>query len=295
MHKWMLHNGEIAATSAKLVSPGQVGLMNGWGVFSTIRVADGVLFAFERHLARMRKDARLMHVPFPEDGAALHRDLLRLAEANHARNATLRVCVVRNRGGLFEGDGIVSDFDVIAFTTDVHPWPDGVHLGIQPNARFAAGEFAGAKILSWSQNLVWLERARRRGLDEVILLDEHGRVSECTSANVFIATPEGVFTPPLSCGCLPGVTRELLLKEARPDGLPVVEREMVVADLYAADAVFITSTTRQLLPVKTLEGRELKQSSEYRRRMERSFSQYMDQYIAMATMRAQVVAHGVQA
>ncbi len=71
MHRFVLHNDQILDAHEKSLSAGQVGLLNGWGVFSTIRVADGVLFAFERHWQRMHHDAIRMHVPFPEDASAL--------------------------------------------------------------------------------------------------------------------------------------------------------------------------------------------------------------------------------
>src|SRR5579871_539674 len=100
MHRFVLHNDDILDVRQKTLSAGQVGLLSGWGVFSTIRIADGVLFAFERHWQRMQHDAQRMHVPFPSDPSQLKSALLRLAEANHAHNATLRVDIVRNRGGM---------------------------------------------------------------------------------------------------------------------------------------------------------------------------------------------------
>jgi branched-chain amino acid aminotransferase len=248
-------------------------------VFSTIRVFDGVLFAFERHWMRMQKDARLLHVPMPQDREAFRRDLLSLVEANQAWNATLRVAVVRNRGGVFEGEGIDRDFDVIAFTADVHHWDRGVRLAVQPQARHSACMFAGTKILSWSFNLTWLETAKSRGFDEVILLDERDRVSECTSANIFAATADGVVTPPLTSGCLPGITRELLLTEVKVPDIPVIERHLTLDDLYAAKSVFITSTTRELLPVHAIEDRELARDDHARDGLQKAFSAYVDQYI----------------
>lgn len=254
MHRFQLHNGKILDTHEKSLSAGQVGLMNGWGVFSTLRVADGVLFAFERHWERMHRDAAKVHVPFPQDPAQLKAELLRLVEANSAWNATLRVVVVRNRGGLFEGPDQERDFDVIAFTKDLSPWGSSVRLAVKPHARHAANEFSGCKILSWSHNLTWYEEAERRGFDEVVLLNERGEVCECTSANVFAATGGQVHTPPLSSGCLPGVTRELLLDVVRVPGISVVERTLTPTDLERADQVFITSTTRDLLPAVAIEG-----------------------------------------
>ena len=84
MHRYLLHNDEIHDSGAGLLRPGQVGVLNGWGVFSTLRVKDGVLFAWERHWARMQKDAALMHVPMPATPEDLRRPLLRLVEANGA-------------------------------------------------------------------------------------------------------------------------------------------------------------------------------------------------------------------
>jgi branched-chain amino acid aminotransferase len=254
MHRFLLHNDRILDAHEKSLSAGQVGLLNGWGVFSTLRVADGVLFALERHWDRMQRDAAKMLVPFPRDPAQLKSQLLRLVEANSAWNATLRVVVVRNGGGMFEGPDQDRDFDVLAFTKDLYPWDSSVRLAMKPHGRHAQNEFSGCKILSWSHNLTWYEEARQRGFDEVVLLNERGEVSECTSANIFAATRSEVSTPPLNSGCLPGVTRELLLNVVRVPGISVVERTLTPLDLERADQVFITSTTRDLLPVVFIEG-----------------------------------------
>ena len=166
------------------------------------------MFAFERHWERMRSDAARMRVPFPAQADWLESRLYRLIEANQVSpsqplNATLRVAVVRNRGGLFEGPGITRDFDVIAFTVDVVQWPESVKLGVVPDGRHAANEFSGTKYISWAENLTRYERAHEQGLDEVILLNERGEISECTSANVFVVdAADRVWTPPLSSGCL---------------------------------------------------------------------------------------------
>jgi branched-chain amino acid aminotransferase len=261
MHRFLLHNDRIQDAHEQSLSAGQIGLLNGWGVFSTLRVAEGVLFAFERHWGRMQRDAAKMHVPFPQDPAQLKSQLLRLVEANSAWNATLRVVVVRNRGGMFEGPDQERDFDVLAFTKDLNPWDSQVRLAMKPHGRHAQNEFSGCKILSWSHNLSWYEEARQRGFDEVVLLNERGEVSECTSANIFAATGGEVSTPPLDSGCLPGVTRELLLDVVRVPGISVVERTLEPAGLERADQVFITSTTRDLLPVSFIEGLDLRNRS----------------------------------
>ena len=250
MHPLLLHNGELRDTRDNFVSPGQVGLLNGWGVFSTIRVYDGVMFAWQRHFDRMARDARKMRVPMPTQ-QDLEAQLRKLIEGNEAWNSTLRVCVVRNRGGMFEGPGVQTDYDVIAFTRNVNNWGESVKLGIVPQARHAANEFAGTKVLSWAQNLTWYERAHDQGLDEVILLNERNEVSECTSANIFTVHGGRILTPALAAsGCLAGITRDVILNDLN---IGAAEHILLLADLETADEVFITSTTREVLPVTYIE------------------------------------------
>ena len=281
LDRFILHNENLREASECALAPGQVGLLSGWGVFSTIKALDGVLFAFERHWARMQRDAAQLRVPFPGDPAAMQRSLLRLLEANRATDATVRVIVVRNGGGIWEGPPNGRPYDVIALTTNLKNWGGGVKLRYVPHARHAACRFAGAKMLSWAMNLAWLEEAQCDGFDEVILLNEHGAVSECTSANIFAAVGAEVFTPPLSAGCLPGVTRELLLSdEVSASGFRLTEKNLTPSELEAADEVFITSTTRDLLPVVRIEDRVTGRDRRARLALQTAFSAYVDRYIA---------------
>ncbi len=257
-----------------------MGALAGWGVFSTIRVFDGVLFAYELHFDRMKHDAALLRVPFPDDPEYLHSRLRKLIEANKAQNCTLRVAVVRNKGGYWEGPGVERDFDVVALTAPVHEWRSSVRLGVVPNARHAANPFAGVKVLSWCYNLTWYEEAQRQGFDEVVLLNERGEVSECTSANIFAAFDREVWTPPLDSGCLPGVTREIVLHHLDVPGIRVLERPMTLSDLEAADEVFITSTTRKLLPAVEIEGLRVNTRDGVRQELDAAFSAYVAAYIA---------------
>src|SRR3954447_3033945 len=101
VHPYILHNDELRPAAEPVIAAGQTGAISGWGVFSTVRVTHGVLFEWGRHYARMKRDAELMRVPFPSDSDALERALLGLVEANGHPECTLRVCVMRNKGGLW--------------------------------------------------------------------------------------------------------------------------------------------------------------------------------------------------
>jgi branched-chain amino acid aminotransferase len=283
IHRFIAHNGAIREASDRLLSPGQVGLLSGWGVFSTLRVADGALFAFERHWARISRDAAALHVPLPPDPEAVRRSLLELVEANGAYDSTLRLVIVRNTGGMWSGPPSGAASDVIALTADSKDWGCGVKLAYVENARYSACEFAGAKILSWAMNLTWLETVQARGFDEAILLNERGEVAECTSANIFIANGNQVWTPPLRSGCLPGVTREIILSGIDVPGIVIGEKTLAPAEVESADDVFITSTTRNLLPVVRIEGKTVGRGAQARIAIDEAFAAYVQRYVAEQT------------
>jgi branched-chain amino acid aminotransferase len=281
MHRFILHNDQIVDAGDRFLSPGQVGLMNGWGVFSTIRVEDGVMFEWARHWARMQEDAARMRVPFPADARWLEERLYRLIDANRASHSTLRVIVVRNRGGMWEGPAAADrPFETIALTAPLNDWGTSVKLGVVAHARHAASEFAGTKYLSWSENLARYERAHQQGFDEVVLLNERSEVAECTSANIFVVKGDQVFTPPLTAGCLPGVTRALLLEEIRVPGITVSEKTVLPEDLESADEVFVTSTTRDLMPASSVDGMIIRGGRAVRDRLQQAFSEYIRLYVA---------------
>ena len=280
LHRHVLHNDTIPEVSDASLSPGQVGLLAGWGVFTTLKVTEGVLFAFERHWARISRDAAAFRVALPPDSEAVRRRLLDLVEANGAYDSTLRLVIVRNDGSMWAGPSNGRKSDLIALTADSKEWSDQVKLKYVPNARHAGCEFAGTKILSWAMNLTWIESAQKQGFDEVILLNERGEVAECTSANIFVAQGNRVFTPPLRSGCLPGITREILLGEIQVPGIEVRERTLMPADLENADEVFITSTTRDLLSVVRIEDRAVAHEGRICGQLKAAFGEFVKRYVA---------------
>ena len=107
-------------------------------------------------------------------------------------------------------------------------------------------------MLSWVPHAAALERAHAEGFDEFLLLNEKGRIAECSSANVFLVSGGRALTPPLASGCLPGVTREILLEIAPKAGIDVVEQDLALDDLSSAQEAFISSTTREVAAVESI-------------------------------------------
>ncbi len=278
IHRFLLHNGRIRKSDEALLTPGQLGLLSGWGVFSTLRTDSGVLFEWERHWARLSRDAELLNVPLPGNAEQVRNDLLQLIAANEAFDATLRLVFVRNTGGMWEGPSTGHACDVIALTANNNHWGSDVRLTYQPEGRHSKSDFTRAKVLSWAGNLRWYERAHEQGFDECILLNELGEVTECTSANVFLVKGNDVWTAPLSAGCLPGITREVLLEEIHVPGIRICEKRLLPADIESADEIFITSTTRDLLPVSQVRETRFPTTGRVRLDLLSAFRQYLADY-----------------
>jgi branched-chain amino acid aminotransferase len=106
-----------------------------------------------------------------------------------------------------------------------------------------------AKTGSHLSNVLAMQHARALGAYEALRLDREGRITEAASANVFVVRGSELLTPPLASGILEGVTRRRVLEIAREEGIAVREAELWPGEFIAADEAFITSTTRELVPV----------------------------------------------
>jgi len=255
MDPLIVHNGRILPLAEARLSPGQSGLLVGWGVFTTVRLYGGRPFEFHRHWQRMARDAARLAVDLPEGEARVHDQIVELAKANGRVEGSARVSFVRNGGGLWSDSADRPPTDLLLFTRELVAWPRAHRLLLQENAVLATGLLAGAKILAWAQNALLLERARSQGFDDALLLNERGELAECTSANVFLVRGRKVLTPPLSSGCLPGVTREVLFEIAAGAGVEAEEQVLRPADLSRADEVFISSSTREVAGVGAVSPR----------------------------------------
>jgi branched-chain amino acid aminotransferase len=252
IHRHVFHNDRIVPIEQTRLSPGQGGLLSGWGLFTTMRIFQGEAFAYERHWRRLEKDAGRIRLPFPFDPEQVRRHLGELLNTNQVVEGTARIYMIYNRVGLWQSDEPMPPVDLLLCTAELPAPPELARLGIAEHGRHAASPLAGVKVTSWLNNVWHLAEAQKQGWTEVVLLNERGEVAECTTANIFSVEGGKVTTPPLSSGCLEGVTRSVLLEIAPRSGVPMVEQTLTLEDLYAADEVFITSTNRSLLGVSEI-------------------------------------------
>ena len=287
IHRYIFHNGLIVPIEETRLSPGQAGLLNGWGLFTTLRVFQGEPFAFERHWKRLEKDAGRTRIPFRFDASEVRTNLRELIRRNELREGTARIYAVYNKVGFWQSGEDLPEVDLLLCTAGLPSYREPVRLTVREQSRHAASPLAGVKVTSWIFNAWTLQGAQQAGFDEAVLLNERGEISECTAANIFWARQGCVFTPPLSCGCLEGVTRGILLEIGPATGIPVEEKAVRPEELYSADEVFITSTNRSLLGVSEVEGHKFAGATgPITQRLEQIFSNYMVDYVARLTQQA---------
>ena len=283
IHRYVSHNGNIAPIEQVRLSPGQAGLLNGWGLFTTMRIFQGEPFAFERHWRRLQKDAGRTRLPFAFDSAAVRAQLRELVARNEVREGTARVYAIYNRIGFWQSDEHVPEVDLLLYTAGLPPHREPVRLTVSEHGRHAASPLAGVKVTSWLINVWSLQGAQQDGFDEVILLNERGEVAECTAANIFCVHGGCVRTPPLSSGCLEGVTRSVLVEIAPRAGFPIEETALRPEDFYSADEVFITSTNRNAVGVGEIQGHRFANApGPVAQTLEQAFNRYMIEYVAGA-------------
>jgi branched-chain amino acid aminotransferase len=281
MDALIFHNDSIIPLPEAHLSPGQMGLLMGWGVFTTLRIYEGRPFAFDRHWARMSHDAERLGMKLTHAQEAVRLAVTRLAKANDRPEGVARVSFVKNHGGLWAQAGNRPETDLLIFTRELVRWPAIHRLKLQPHAIYSATRLAGVKMLSWVQNAALLEQAHMEGFDDVLLLNESGQIAECTSANVFLVRGGKVLTPPLSTGCLPGVTRDVLREVVPGAGFELLEENLTPEDLSSAAEVFISSTTREVAAVGSIDAHWLYHApGKTTVTIEQSFKDYVRSHLA---------------
>jgi len=281
IHRFVFHNDRLLTIEEVRLSPGQAGLFNGWGLFTTLRVSEGIPFAFERHWKRLQRDAERTHCPFPFKEESVRAQLGEVLRGNKVSEGCARIYAIYNQVGFWRSEENFPRIDLLLYSSDLPAYHEPVRLGLREHGRHAASPLAGVKVTSWLNNVWSLYEAQQSGFDEVVMLNERGEVAECTAANIFCVRAGRVSTPPLSAGCLEGITRSVLLEIVGGGaGAIVEERTLQPEDLYTADEVFISSTNRSMLGVSEVNGHKIASApGPVTQKLEKAFAAYMREYI----------------
>lgn len=238
-----LHPGDQPA-----ISVFDRGLTVGDGVFETMKIVSGYPFALRRHLLRLRRSARGLGLEVPLSDSELRDAIITTIDANRAMHGRLRVTMT---AGIASpgSDRLDSRATVIITISEMPRRADTANVVTVPWRRNEHSAVSGLKTTSYAENIVALTFAHDRGADEAIFANTGGDLCEGTATNIFIGSEGRLMTPPLSSGCLDGVTRELVM-----EATDVIEVPIPMEQLRRIDEAFLTSSTRDVQPIAAIDG-----------------------------------------
>ncbi|MER6582679.1 aminotransferase class IV [Nonomuraea sp. NPDC001023] len=244
-------NGELIDPAQATVSVFDHGLMVGDGVFETIKIVDGESFALTRHLDRLTLSAQRMDLPEPDVEAIAEGVGKLLAAAPAWPLGRIRITYTSGPGPLGSDRGNQGTTSIV-IVDEQKPFPETAHVAVVPWPRNERGALSGVKSTSYGDNAKALLHAKNQGAGEAIFGNLAGDLCEGTGSNIFIVRDGRLITPTLASGCLAGVTRALVLEWCGGE-----ETDVPLQALYEAEEAFLTSTTRDIQPIRLVDRTEL--------------------------------------
>jgi branched-chain amino acid aminotransferase len=240
-------NGSLADPESAVLRADDHGITVGDGVFETMKVIDGQPFALTRHLRRLAASAAGLGIDIDLDRVrAAVGEVLAVDQLGRAR---LRVTVTGGPSP-FGTDRGEDGPTLLVATAPLSEWPATGDVSLVPWTRNERAATAGMKTTSYADNVIALRHAHDRGAAEAILANSVGELCEGTGSNIFVGVRGELVTPPLSSGCLAGITRELVIEWLGD----VVERAVPITALADSSEAFLTSSTRDVQPIRGVDG-----------------------------------------
>ncbi|WP_329246110.1 aminodeoxychorismate lyase [Streptomyces sp. NBC_01478] len=248
MKIWL--DGGLQDIESARVSVFDHGLTVGDGIFETVKATGGKTFALTRHLDRLTRSARGLGLPDP-DLDEVRRGCAAVLAANPMPFGRLRITYTGGHGPLGSDRGEHGPTLVVALG-EAKRRPDSTAAVTVPWTRNERGALAGLKTTSYAENVVALARARQHGASEALFANTVGQLCEGTGSNVFVVLDGEIHTPPVTSGCLAGITRALTV-----EWTGAKETDLPLDVLQRADEVFLTSSLRDVQAVHLVDERQL--------------------------------------
>jgi branched-chain amino acid aminotransferase len=258
--KIWINNALIDEKDAK-ISVFDHGLLYGDGVFEGIRVYSSKIFELDAHLKRLYESAKVLRLKIGmplEQMAELTR---KTVEANNVVDGYIRLIITRGAGSLGINPFVCEKPQIIIIADNIQLYPEDLYeTGIRVISACTIRNHPLAippqvKSLNYLNNILAKIEALDAGVPEAIMYNHEGFVAEATGDNVFIIKNGVINAPPIQAGSLEGITRAVVIRLAKKEGIEVVEKNLTRFDLYVADEVFLTGTAAEVIGVVEIDGR----------------------------------------
>jgi branched-chain amino acid aminotransferase len=257
-------NGVICDASEAKIPVNDHGFLYGDGVFEGLRFYNGRILKLRAHLKRLADSAKALGISLLMSAVKLEQALLEIVEASSHTNGYLRLIVTRGVGPLgidpshCETGCVVIIADQLKMVSE-EVRDNGARLIIASIRRLAGDQLdPRIKSLNYLNQITAKMEANVAGADEAVMLNQSGFVAEGTADNIFVVTGDTLETPPVTDGALNGITRGLILELSNMLSIPVRERSLTTYDLYTADECFLTGTGAELIPVREIASRQIR-------------------------------------
>ena len=261
-------NGHIADQEHAVVSVFDHGFLYGEGIYETLRTYNGQPFLFDRHVRRLRHSAGMLALDVPLTDAEIEARIHETMNAAGLARATgleayIRIMVTRGVGEMsYDTADCPTPSIIVIVKPHVAPaqalFEHGVTVSLVGTIRNHPGTVNPLiKSNNLLNNALAMQEASRRGGFEGVMRNYRGELAECTQSNLFVVKHGAALTPPLDAGLLPGITREFLFEVGHDLKIPVRESVLHDGDLFWADEAFLTSTTREVLPIVHVDERRI--------------------------------------
>ena len=262
MHSTANVNGAITPIEAAVVPVLDRGFLYGDSVYEVFRTYDGVPFLYDEHWVRLENSARLIYMSIPLDSEEFLEEIKRTVIASGAADegvdVYVRYAVTRGEGPISLSPSPDTANRTVVLVKALDSWDPafysiGVSLAIPEVRRNPSNALSpNIKGGNYLNNVLGVVQAQALGADDCVLLSQEGLVTEASNSNVFFLIDDVLVTPSQEAGNLKGLTKETVHRACRAEGLDTAERNISVPDLPNATECFITSATREVMPVRSL-------------------------------------------
>ncbi len=271
--KYFSHNGTVRPVEEATVPLSNIEYAYGFGVYESIRVANGVVYFLQDHIGRLMESARIIGLEHPFSPDLVERSVAELVEKNATQTCNVKVLLIGPSTSLRAGGQATLD---ILCLNPLFPDKKLYRNGIQTITYEYERPFPHAKTLNMLQSYLAYRKAKKSGVYDALLINREGCITEGTRTNFFCIKGKTLFSSPEK-DILLGVTRKAVLKVTVQNGYEVVQKDIRPADLSNYDGAFLTSTSSKILPIRTIDDYEFPQQPKALQGLMKAFEQFLAQ------------------